>query len=345
MQSALIRILPTTDSNEMRFRALRRGAALFALLLALVTGVSSATAADAVVRHLSHDELIAKYADHDSRFADLDGVRVHYKDQGTGPALLLINGSGGDLGDWDGWVATVSPHYRMIRVDLPGFGLSGPIANGNYSVDRMLGLIDSLMDSLGEAHFAIAGNSYGGLVAFRYAATRVERVSGLILINAAGVEWGMKRGTSTVGRPNPLLSTPAITRSTIAEGLSKVINDPARITGDLIQRRLDFASAQGRDQEALAGIRFYERGDPLRVLAHIQAPVLIEWGGESKALSAETADVFASALKNARAVVKIIYPGGGHVLNIERPEATSSDAAAFLDRYVAPHDTGHDKRS
>jgi pimeloyl-ACP methyl ester carboxylesterase len=143
---------------------------------------------------ITHEQIVAKYADADSRFVVLDGVNIHYKDQGEGPAVLLVHGSAGDLGDWDGWVAVLSQHYRVVRLDLPSFGLSGGVPSGNYSIDRFLTLVDSLMDQLNVPRFAIVGTSYGGLVAFRYAATRLERVSALILMNSAGIELGGRRG-------------------------------------------------------------------------------------------------------------------------------------------------------
>ena len=142
------------------------------------------------VRTITHEQIEKTYATPDSRFATIDGVKLHYKDQGSGPAVLLIHGSMGDTIDWDGWTDVLSPRYRVIRIDLPGFGLSGEIANGNYSIDRDLSLIDGLMDTLGAEKFAIVGVSYGGPVAFRYAATRTERISALIIMNSAGIEMG-----------------------------------------------------------------------------------------------------------------------------------------------------------
>jgi pimeloyl-ACP methyl ester carboxylesterase len=59
------------------------------------------------------------------------------------------------------------------------------------------------------------------------------------------------------------------------------------------------------------------------------------WGGNSKALSADTAQAFVAAMKNAKNTQKIIYEGGGHLLHIERPEQTAADVLAFLDHQVA----------
>ena len=119
---------------------------------------------------ISYEEIVAKYADPDSRFVVLegnDGINVHYKDEGSGPAVLLVHSSTGDLKDYDVWVDILSADYRVVRLDLPAFGLTGPVPSGNYSIDRFMTLVDSLMDHLGIERFAIAGASYGGLVAFR----------------------------------------------------------------------------------------------------------------------------------------------------------------------------------
>ncbi len=285
---------------------------------------------------ISREQIRARYADEDSRFVELDGSSVHYKDQGQGPALLLVHGSVGDLGDWDGWVVSLREHYRMIRMDLPSFGLSGDVPSGNYSIDRYLTLVDSLMDHLGVPRFAIAGTSYGGLVAFRYAATRTDRVSALILMNSAGIEYGGRRGTTERPRDSAPVFTPGVaTTEEIAKLLNDLINDPDRLTPALVQRKTDFANVIGRDRESFLGIQLYERGDPMRVLARVRAPALVLWGGNSKGLSPETSQAFVDGLRNAPRVEKIIYDGGGHLLHVERPEPTARDARAFLDANVA----------
>jgi pimeloyl-ACP methyl ester carboxylesterase len=286
---------------------------------------------------LTYDALVAKHADPDSKFVVLDGVRVHYKDQGSGPAVLLVHGTFGDLKDWDGWVAVLARKFRVIRLDLPAFGLTGDVPSGNYSVDRYLTLVDSLMDNLGIERFAIVGNSYGGLVAFRYAATRVERVAALVLMNSAGIEYGGRGGTTERPRSTAAVFTPRVaTPEGIAANLNMAINDPAKVTPQLVQRKVDYANAIGRDRISFIATQMYERGDPQRVLAHVRAPSLVLWGGASKALSPETAQAFVEALKNAQSTQKIVYEGGGHLLHIERPEATANDALAFIERQFGP---------
>lgn len=284
---------------------------------------------------ITHAQIVSKYSDTDSRFVVLDGVNIHYKDQGKGPTVLLVHGSFGDLADWDGWVVRLRERYRVIRLDLPSFGLSGQVPSDNYSIDRYLTLVDSLMDHLGEPRFAIAGTSYGGLVAFRYAGTRTERVSALILMNSAGIERGGRRGRSDLPRdPNPVFTPRVVSIEETTRLLTDLINDPSVVTPALVQRKTDFANVVDRDRESFLGVRLYERGDPMRVLSHVRAPSLVLWGGNSKGLSPETAQAFVDGLRNSPSVRKIVYEGGGHLLHRERPEATARDAFAFLNAHL-----------
>ena len=288
--------------------------------------------------NISREQIEAQYADPDSRFVVLDGndgIRVHYKDQGSGPAVLLVHSSYGDLKDWDGWVSVLARDYRVVRLDLPAFGLTGPVPSGNYSIDRYLTLVDSLMDQLGLERFTIVGTSYGGLGAFRYAATRRDRITALVLSNSAGVEYGGRGGTSERARDTVKAFKPELKSAAGLEAtLKNLINDPQRVTPELVRRKTDYFNVVGRDRESFVATSMYERGNPQRVLAQVRAPALVLWGGNSRGLSAETAQAFVDAMKNARSTQKIVYEGGGHLLHIERPEQTARDVKAFLDREV-----------
>lgn len=329
---------------------LRRGALALVLAGGLAQIAAAQTAAaPATTRTLNRVDVIARHADATSKFVDLDGVRVHYKDEGSGPAVLLVHGTFGDLADWDGWVRVLSPGYRVVRLDLPAFGMTGPVASGNYSVERKHLVIDALMDHLGIERFAIAGVSYGGLVAFRYAATRTERITALVLANSAGIQFGQRpaaasaaaaaRAASTPPAPQYNITTDPMVRYSDAESFLRfLLNNSPVITPALIERKLAFTNTAGRLEEAVAAARAYERGTPERVLAHVRAPSLVLWGGAGQALSAQTADAFVGALKRARVVEKVLYPDGGHIINLQRPEETVRDAKAFLDRQIGGED-------
>ena len=308
-----------------------------AIVAALAVGVTSpGRAADIkpAVRSITHEQIEKAYATADSRFASIDGVKLHYKDQGHGPAILLIHGSMGDTIDWDGWVDVLSPHYRVIRIDLPGFGLSGEIPNGNYSIDRTLSLIDGLMDTLGAERFTIVGVSYGGPVAFRYAATRSERISALIIMNSAGIEMGKQPVDQKTGKGlfyANISSDAPITQSFMEAALARPFADPSRIPPGMLQRKLDMINVIDRGVEGDTMVKQYVRGEPERVLSHVRAPTLVLWGGAERSLSLSSADRFANALVHAKKVVKVIVPGGDHFMHVELPRETAGITREFLD--------------
>lgn len=278
-------------------------------------------------RTLALADAQARHADDASRFADVDGVRVHYKDEGRGLPLLLVHGTFGDLADWDGWASILKPSFRVLRLDLPGFGLTGPIASGNYSVDRLLALVDGLMDVLEIERFAIAGVSFGGLVAFRYAATRTERVGALVLANSAGIQPGQRAASATGSN---ILTDPQVDEADVRRFLLFMLNDAALVTPALVQRKLAFANIAGRAEEAAAALRLYERGSPERVLARVRAPSLVMWGGANQALSTQTADAFVTAMRRAPVRERLVYADGGHMLHVQRARQTGEDARDFF---------------
>lgn len=310
-----------------------------ALFVCIALASVAATALAAGTRVLPLQQVIAKYADADSRFIEIDDVKLHVKDQGAGPAVLLIHGSSGDLGDWDGWVPTLlAKGWRVVRIDLPGFGLSGPVINGNYSIDHMQSLVDGLMDERGIERFAIVGTSYGGPVAFRYAATRTDRVTGLVIMNSAGVEYGKQEVDPKTGEKKFYAASVSdtVSREATAAGLRKAFIDPAKLSDAWVDRKVDFSNIVGRDREAALSIDQYVRGNPERVLAHVRAPVLVFWGGENRSLSQETADRFHAAVARAAYREKAVQPGGGHLMHVELPQPTVDTVAAFLEKRVRP---------
>lgn len=333
-----MRVMWCTTRERVRGGVRRAGLALGCLVGAAALTLNAH--AVETTRVLSLDSVIAKHADADAKFIELDGVKVHYKDTGHGPAVLLVHGTMGDLDDWDGWLPILARDHRVLRFDMPGFAMTGPLPSGNYSVDRMLSFIDAFMDLMGEAHFAIAGTSYGGLVSFRYAATRTDRVSALILTNSAGIEYGKgpKAPTAASGSAAPapklhnVLTDPVIDAADVEANLSNVLVNKALITPEMIQRKLDFQNVAGRAEEGMAGRKLYERGDPQRVLAHVRAPAIVIWGAGSQVLSTQTADAFVAALKNSCHVEREMVPNAGHLSIVDQPEKTAQLAESFLAR-------------
>lgn len=299
-------------------------------------GLASTVTAQETTRTLSLDEVRAKYAAPTSKFVDIEGINVHYRDEGKGPVVLLMHGTLGDLADWNEWAEVLKENFRVVRFDLPGFGLTSDIPNDNYSVARSHVLIDGLMDHLGAEKFAVVGISYGGMVMFRYAATRTERVTAMVLINSAGIQRGKraapkKQDTSKAAKPkkNMFLSAEVL-REDVEDFYRGYINDPARRTPELIQRKLDLLNVKGRNEVAIKAYKLYESGNPQRVLSHVKAPSLIMWGEGNQALDNKTAEAFIDALTHACSKKLITFKEGGHYINLERPYQTANVANEFL---------------
>jgi len=310
------------------------------LIVTLFSEVKANAPEPTTTRTLHLSDAKAKYAGTASKFANIDGVDIHYRDEGSGPALLLLHGTLGDLTDWDEWTQQLSQQFRVVRLDLPGFGLSGDMPNKNYSVERSHIFIDALMDQLDIDKFGVVGISYGGMVVFRYAATRTERVTAMVLINSAGIQRGKAAAIEATANQKPtappknIFTDPVVHAADVERFYQGYINDSARRTPELIQRKLDFLNIRGRSEVAIAALSLYEQGNPRRVLSHVRAPSLIMWGTANQALDIETAQAFVDALHNACARELVTFADGGHYINLERPLETVTSAKAFLTKYL-----------
>jgi pimeloyl-ACP methyl ester carboxylesterase len=270
------------------------------------------------------------YTDSDSHFVELDGVRVHYKDEGSGQPVLLLHGTGSSLHTWDGWVDRMAGDFRLIRPDLPGFGLTGPDPSGDYSAARRVEILAALLDSLGVERSSVAGNSLGGLLALKFALTFPGRTERLVLVDAAG-HPGQSGGAFTVlalarlpllGRVMGRL-TP---RVLVARAVREVYDDPSKVTPELIQRHYDLLRRKGNRQALLAGVadEWTLERDAIRSL---HQPTLVMWGDSDRLIAVEVADLFHQDLPNSRLIV---YDDAGHVPMEETPNQSARDATLFL---------------
>ena len=169
----------SSTRGPLRKRALRiAGALVGALIVLLLANVRT---------DLPLAELTPKYAGSASHFVKIDGVDIHYRDEGQGPPLVLLHGSSSSLHTWDGWVAKLADHRRIVRLDLPGYGLTGPAPDKDYSAARYARVVVALLDRLGIHRADIAGNSLGGRVALTVALDHPSYVGRLVLVDAAGL--------------------------------------------------------------------------------------------------------------------------------------------------------------
>ena len=135
------------------------------------------------------------YAAAPSRFIEVEGLRLHVRESGPreAPALILMHGFGSSLHTWEAWAQGLSGQWRVIRLDLPGAGLTGPDPTRDYRDERAEQILLALMDRLGLARASLIGHSMGGRLAWRFAADHPDRVAEMKRALAAVRDRGTTR--------------------------------------------------------------------------------------------------------------------------------------------------------
>jgi len=135
---------------------------------------------------ISPRRAIDQLTNEDSKWVNLGGTRIHYKDQGKGIPVLMLHNSLMWNGIWDDWIAHMPSELRIIRPDIPGFGLTGPTPDADYSMERLSHFIGDFLDALHLTSVCIVGFSMGAQLAWRYALKSPKRVERMVLINPTG---------------------------------------------------------------------------------------------------------------------------------------------------------------
>jgi pimeloyl-ACP methyl ester carboxylesterase len=306
--------------------------------VALVGGVLVLLLAGTIALNWAPDRpvsaLVGRWAAPPSVFVDVAGQRTHLRDEGprTDPLpLVLLHGTSASLHTWDGWAQALSSERRVIRVDLPGFGLTGPALNDDYRIEHYVEFVVALLDTLGVQHCVLAGNSFGGWIAWETALALPERVRALVLVDAAGypldsesVPLGFR--IARVPGLNRLMES-VLPRSMIESSLRNVYGDPSRVTPALVDRYYELTLREG-NRAALA--RRFAAGrhaaDTSRV-AQLHVPTLILWGELDRLIPPAHAAHFERDIPGSR---RVMFPGLGHVPHEEDPAATVSVVREFL---------------
>lgn len=275
--------------------------------------------------------LEARHAAPPSRFVTVDGVRLHIRDTGQGDAtpVLLLHGFGSSLHTWEEWARLMEPGRRVIRLDLPGFGLTGADPTGDYSDLRAVALLAALLDALGVERADVIGSSMGGRIAWRFAAERPERVRRLVLMApdgfaSRGFTYDKPAGVPLLMRALPYtLPTPLL-----RGGIAPAYADPRALTPEALERYRDMMLAPGVRRAILDRMATQVLVPPEPILRRIEAPVLLLWGEADRMVPAQHAADYARELRVSRTVV---LPGLGHVPMEEDPARSLAPMVAFLD--------------
>ena len=266
-----------------------------------------------------------------SRFAELDGVRVHYQERGSGTPLVLIHGYGASSFTWKDVFAVLSNRYRVIALDLKGFGFTSK-PEGDYTRRAQGELVIRLLDHLKIDKAILCGNSMGGEVSLNAAVHHPERVAGLILVDSAGVTVGgtgsLSPGYMRAPVIGPLLAAVALTsNSMVRSGLQKSFHDQAMVTDDRIAAYYRALKTAGGQRGAFLA-RVQAGNDPVESkISGIKAPALILWGAEDRLIPLEAGRKMQTLIPGARLVV---FDQCGHIPQEEMPERFVREVMAFI---------------
>jgi pimeloyl-ACP methyl ester carboxylesterase len=303
---------------------------LIGLLAALLGALALSWAPDRSV-----DSLKARWAAPPSYFVTLQGMQVHVRDEGPRDdptPIVLIHGTSASLHTWDGWVAALSPHRRVIRMDLPGFGLTGPAPDADYSMARYTAFMRDLLDLLKLDEVVMGGNSLGGGIAWQTALAHPTRVRQLVLIDATG--YPLQPQSIPIGFRLAQISWLApitqkiLPRQMIEASVRNVYGQPDKVSPALVDRYYELTLRAGN--RASLTQRFQYRSSDAALagqISKLNLPTLILWGSEDRLIPPEHGqrfhqDIAGSALQ--------VFEGLGHVAHEEDPDATVQAVKRFL---------------
>lgn len=281
---------------------------------------------------LSRAELEQRWANPPSTFLEVEGLRLHIRDTGPrdAPAILLLHGFGSSLHTWEDVAAGLEGNHRVVRLDLPGFGLTGPDPTGDYSDARAHVVILALLDRLGVERAHVVGSSMGGRIAWSFAAAHPERMWRLVLMAPDGFaaerrEYGVPADVPPLIRLLPYTLPRFLLRWTMAPAFSP---DPSLLSGALLDRYHELLRAPGVRRAMVARLEQNILVPPEPLLAQIEAPTLLLWGALDRMVPVTNAEDYLRAMPNAR---RLVLEGVGHVPMEETPAEVIRAMRDFLE--------------
>jgi pimeloyl-ACP methyl ester carboxylesterase len=280
---------------------------------------------------LERAELEKSYFSSSPQIIDVDGLKVYYKETGPqgAPALLLLHGFGSSLQAWDDWSLTLEQKYRVIRLDLPGFGLTGASPANDYSEEKDLAILTHFADKLGLEKFSVVGHSMGGKMAWSLAASQPERVQALVLMAPDGFPETKDIGTKPYEVPAIMgLIKYVLPKYFVRKSIEPAFSDADALNNALVNRYFDMLRAPGVRGAILERSNQTIYTDPVPRLKAIKAPTLLIWGKQDQMIPSTNAQSYANVLSNSTTV---LVPKLGHLLQEEQPEKGLAVVMQFLD--------------
>jgi pimeloyl-ACP methyl ester carboxylesterase len=285
-------------------------------------------------RDIPLEELKTKYAPAPSAFISVKGMDVHFRDEGNSAdsiPIVLLHGTGSSLHTFEDWTIQLKQDYRIIRMDLPAYGLTGPFPGRNYSIDNYVDFLLAFLKSAGVKKCVLAGNSLGGNIAWSFTLKYPAMVDKLILIDASG--YPVK--TQSLPLAFRIAQTPIIKnvltfitpRFIAKSSIENVYADKNKVTEALVDRYFELTLRAGNRRAFVD--KFEMKKDSLAPnnIKSIQQKTLLLWGSQDLLIPVEVAQQFHNDLPNDTLV---IMPNVGHLPMEESPGQSLEAVVSFL---------------
>lgn len=270
-----------------------------------------------------------------SRFAEVDGVRVHYQEAGdpSAPAMVLVHGFCASTFVWgDVFVPLSEMGFRVVAVDLPGYGFSEKPETGEYTIEWQARMVAGLLEALRIERAALVGSSYGGAVAAVCALEYPSRVERLVLVGAVSNDEAKRQFLLRLAAAplmgdlvSPLvISSPRLMkwrmRKVYAEG-NAALFDEARMRAHHLP-----LLTSNTQRAVLRTLRRWNASRVEREAHRIEQPTLLVWGEDDRDIPLRHGERLHASIPNSRLVV---FRRCGHLPQEERPEEFAGLVAGF----------------
>jgi pimeloyl-ACP methyl ester carboxylesterase len=279
-------------------------------------------------------ELTQRWAPPPSQFLNIAGMNIHLRDEGPKTdeqPIVLIHGTAASLHTWDGWTDALKTQRRVIRFDLPAFGLTGPDPQDNYTIERYAEVVVAVLDQLDIKTSVLAGNSLGGYIAWATAVLYPERVAKLVLVDASGYPFESESMPIAFKiSANPIASAilkDFLPKFLIENSVKNVYGNPELVTDDVVERYYQLTLREGNRAALQERFKQTQPGELAAKVSSIDVPTLIIWGGQDKLIPSKLGKQFEKDIKNSKLV---IFDNLGHIPHEEDPQGTVLAVQQFL---------------
>lgn len=295
----------------------------------------TAPAAEAAHPYLTVAELRKLYADKQSRYVTIGGLKIHYKDEGprNAPVLLMVHGSESSLRTWDVITQKLKGRYRVVRLDLPSYGLSDGPTDEALKVLVPTDIPIGVLDHLNVKKVTYVGVSSGGTMGMYLAARRPDMVERLILSNTPSdpVDTShLKLSPEFVAAMDRAQKSGFRDQDFWVQFLNYFAGDAKRMSARTHKEYYDFYRRV--PEKNLIGLiaRIGDGKQATIEMAKVRKPVLLLWGTADPLLPESALNAIGRYLSNAQ-ISKVAMPDVGHYPPLEVPERFAQMIAAYIE--------------